>query len=117
MRDILGYQGRKFGVTGAATGMGAAVALRLLTLGADVHALDGKPIEAPVKQSRIGVSGCISQLVRWRDPCQFRAERGSQRANGWGKNVPIYATGPGAWLFHGVQEESCVYWAMTGALG
>jgi NAD(P)-dependent dehydrogenase (short-subunit alcohol dehydrogenase family) len=35
-------------VTGAASGMGAAAARALVELGAEVHALDVKPIEAPV---------------------------------------------------------------------
>lgn len=51
MRDILGYQGKTVVVSGAATGMGAAAARTLVDLGAEVHALDVKPIEAPVKQA------------------------------------------------------------------
>jgi NAD(P)-dependent dehydrogenase (short-subunit alcohol dehydrogenase family) len=51
MRDILGYQGRTVVVSGAATGMGAAAAKALVELGAEVHALDVKAIEAPVKQA------------------------------------------------------------------
>jgi alkaline phosphatase len=34
-----------------------------------------------------------------------------------GEDVPIYATGPGAWLVHGVQEQSYVYYVMAEALG
>jgi NAD(P)-dependent dehydrogenase (short-subunit alcohol dehydrogenase family) len=51
MRDILGYAGRTVVITGAATGMGAAATQVLLDLGAEVHALDVKPIAAPVKQA------------------------------------------------------------------
>jgi NAD(P)-dependent dehydrogenase (short-subunit alcohol dehydrogenase family) len=51
MRDILGYQGKCVVVTGAASGMGGAAARTLVELGAEVHALDVKPIEAPVKQA------------------------------------------------------------------
>jgi NAD(P)-dependent dehydrogenase (short-subunit alcohol dehydrogenase family) len=51
MRDILGYQGKCVVVTGAASGMGAAAARTLVELGAEVHALDVKAIEAPVKQA------------------------------------------------------------------
>jgi NAD(P)-dependent dehydrogenase (short-subunit alcohol dehydrogenase family) len=51
MRDILGYAGKRVVVTGAASGMGAAVARTLVDLGAEVHALDLKPIEARVAQS------------------------------------------------------------------
>jgi alkaline phosphatase len=31
--------------------------------------------------------------------------------------VPVYATGPGAPLFHGVQEQSYLYYAIAEALG
>jgi alkaline phosphatase len=34
-----------------------------------------------------------------------------------GEDVPVYATGPGAALFHGVQEQSYFYHAMVEALG
>lgn len=34
-----------------------------------------------------------------------------------GEDVAIYAGGPGAWLFHGVQEQTYVYWATVEALG
>jgi alkaline phosphatase len=34
-----------------------------------------------------------------------------------GEDVPVYATGPGAELFHGVQEQSYVYHAIVAALG
>ncbi len=34
-----------------------------------------------------------------------------------GADVPVYATGPGAALFHGVQEQSYLYYAMAAALG
>jgi alkaline phosphatase len=34
-----------------------------------------------------------------------------------GEDVPVYARGPGAALFHGVQEQSFVYHAMVAALG
>jgi NAD(P)-dependent dehydrogenase (short-subunit alcohol dehydrogenase family) len=51
MRDILGYAGKTVVITGAATGMGAAATQVLLDLGAEVHALDVKPIAAPVKQA------------------------------------------------------------------
>lgn len=51
MRDILGYAGRTVVVSGAATGMGAAAARTLVELGAEVHALDRKPVEAPVRRA------------------------------------------------------------------
>jgi NAD(P)-dependent dehydrogenase (short-subunit alcohol dehydrogenase family) len=53
MRDILGYQGKTVVVTGAHSGMGAAAARTLVELGAEVHALDVKPIEAAVKQALV----------------------------------------------------------------
>ena len=34
-----------------------------------------------------------------------------------GEDVPVYATGPGADLFHGVQEQHYLYHAMVEALG
>jgi alkaline phosphatase len=34
-----------------------------------------------------------------------------------GEDVPLYAGGPGAQLFHGVQEQSYIYYAMVAALG
>jgi alkaline phosphatase len=34
-----------------------------------------------------------------------------------GSDVPVYATGPGAPLFHGVQEQSYLYYAIAEALG
>jgi alkaline phosphatase len=34
-----------------------------------------------------------------------------------GEDVPVYAGGPGAQLFHGVQEQSYVYHAIVDALG
>ena len=40
-------------MTGAHSGMGAAAARTLVELGAEVHALDVKPIEAPVKQALV----------------------------------------------------------------
>jgi NAD(P)-dependent dehydrogenase (short-subunit alcohol dehydrogenase family) len=51
MRDILGYEGKRCVVVGAATGMGDACARTLVEMGAEVTALDVAPIEAPVKES------------------------------------------------------------------
>jgi NAD(P)-dependent dehydrogenase (short-subunit alcohol dehydrogenase family) len=51
MRDILGYEGKRCVVVGAATGMGDACARTLVEMGAEVTALDIAPIEAPVKES------------------------------------------------------------------
>jgi len=34
-----------------------------------------------------------------------------------GEDVPLYAGGPGAQLFHGVQEQSYIYHAIVAALG
>ena len=42
MRDILGYEGKRVIVTGAASGMGAATAAILVDLGVEVHAIDIK---------------------------------------------------------------------------
>ncbi len=42
MRDVLGYEGKRVIVTGAASGMGAATAAILVDLGVEVHAIDIK---------------------------------------------------------------------------
>jgi NAD(P)-dependent dehydrogenase (short-subunit alcohol dehydrogenase family) len=47
--DVLGYDGKRAVVTGAASGMGAATAQVLVDLGAEVIALDVKPTDVPVK--------------------------------------------------------------------
>src|SRR4051812_20735160 len=45
MKDVLGYEGKRVIVTGAASGMGAATAELLVELGAEVHAVDiNKPV-------------------------------------------------------------------------
>ena len=51
MRDILGYEGTRCVVVGAATGMGDACARTLVEMGAEVIALDIAPIATPVKQA------------------------------------------------------------------
>ena len=51
MRDVLGYEGKKVVITGAATGMGAAAAQLLVDVGAEVHALDIADIKVPVAQA------------------------------------------------------------------
>jgi NAD(P)-dependent dehydrogenase (short-subunit alcohol dehydrogenase family) len=51
MQDVLGYAGKRVVVTGAASGMGEAAARLLVELGAEVHALDVKPVKVGVAQS------------------------------------------------------------------
>jgi NAD(P)-dependent dehydrogenase (short-subunit alcohol dehydrogenase family) len=51
MQDVLGYQGKRAVVTGAASGMGEAAARLLVELGAEVHALDVKPVKVGVAQA------------------------------------------------------------------
>jgi NAD(P)-dependent dehydrogenase (short-subunit alcohol dehydrogenase family) len=51
MQDVLGYAGRHVVVTGAASGMGAATATILTSLGARVTALDVRPTEVPVDRA------------------------------------------------------------------
>jgi len=51
MRDLLGYARKTVVVSGAASGMGAATAQTLVDLGAEVHALDVKPVAAKVAQA------------------------------------------------------------------
>ncbi|HWR70644.1 MAG TPA: SDR family NAD(P)-dependent oxidoreductase, partial [Dehalococcoidia bacterium] len=50
MQDLLGYQKKRVTVTGAASGMGQAVARALVGLGAEVYAFDVKEVTVPVKQ-------------------------------------------------------------------
>jgi NAD(P)-dependent dehydrogenase (short-subunit alcohol dehydrogenase family) len=49
--DVLGYEGKRAVVTGAASGMGAATAGLLIELGAEVIAVDVKPTELAVKET------------------------------------------------------------------
>jgi NAD(P)-dependent dehydrogenase (short-subunit alcohol dehydrogenase family) len=49
--DVLGYEGQRVVVCGAATGMGNATVRLLLDLGAHVTALDVKSIDAPVHEA------------------------------------------------------------------
>ena len=51
MNNILGYQNQNVVVTGAASGMGAACAERLIEAGANVYALDINEISAPVTKA------------------------------------------------------------------
>jgi NAD(P)-dependent dehydrogenase (short-subunit alcohol dehydrogenase family) len=51
MSDVLGYSGKKVVITGAASGMGAAATQLLISLGAEVHALDIGSVAAPVEQA------------------------------------------------------------------
>ncbi|BCO35906.1 3-alpha-hydroxysteroid dehydrogenase [Mycobacterium heckeshornense] len=51
MDDVLGYEGRSVVVTGAASGMGQAVAQILVDLGATVTALDINPTTVPVARA------------------------------------------------------------------
>jgi len=69
MRDALGYAGRKVVVTGAASGMGEAAARLLVELGAEVHALDVKPVKVGVAQAigtnlaeRGSIDAAVTQL-------------------------------------------------------
>jgi NAD(P)-dependent dehydrogenase (short-subunit alcohol dehydrogenase family) len=71
MRDILGYGGKCVVVSGAASGMGEAAARVLVDLGAEVHALDVKPVPAPVKQTvavdlreRASIDEAVSRLPK-----------------------------------------------------
>ena len=49
MDDVLGYEGKRVVVTGAASGMAEQAAIILSDLGAEVIALDIKAVSAPVK--------------------------------------------------------------------
>jgi NAD(P)-dependent dehydrogenase (short-subunit alcohol dehydrogenase family) len=58
VKDVLGYEGKRAVVTGAASGMGAATAALLVDLGASVTAVDVKPTE---------LAGAESVIVDLRD--------------------------------------------------
>ena len=51
MDDVLGYDGKRVVVTGAASGMGEQTAELLVDLGAEVIGLDMKPISVPVARA------------------------------------------------------------------
>ena len=53
MQDVLGYAGSTVVITGAASGMGEAAARLLVDLGAEVHALDVKPVKPGVAQALV----------------------------------------------------------------
>ncbi len=50
MNDYLGYRGKVVVITGAATGMGGAATRILVDGGAEIYAVDIKPVTAPVKK-------------------------------------------------------------------
>lgn len=69
MNDVLGYQGKKVVITGAASGMGAAATKLLVELGAEMYALDISDVSIPVKQAiktdlkdQTSVDAAIAQL-------------------------------------------------------
>jgi NAD(P)-dependent dehydrogenase (short-subunit alcohol dehydrogenase family) len=51
VNDILGYQGKKVVITGAASGMGQAAAQLLVDLGAEVYTLDIAPVTVPIAEA------------------------------------------------------------------
>ena len=51
MKDVLGYDGKRVVVTGAASGIGRSAAQMLVDLGAEVYALDIKAVDTPVEQT------------------------------------------------------------------
>jgi NAD(P)-dependent dehydrogenase (short-subunit alcohol dehydrogenase family) len=63
--DVLGYEGKRVIVTGAASGMGAATARLLVDLGAEVHAID---VQQPDRSGLASFSECDL-----RDPDQIEA--------------------------------------------
>ncbi|HEY8058866.1 MAG TPA: SDR family NAD(P)-dependent oxidoreductase, partial [Acidimicrobiales bacterium] len=66
MDDVLGYEGKKVVVTGAASGMGAATAALLVDLGAEVHTLDIQSTElagATARQADLKAPDSIDAAV------------------------------------------------------
>ncbi len=70
MDDVLGYEGKHVVVTGAASGMGEQVARICHELGANVTALDVKPVSTPVKTSltldlldEASIDGVVAELA------------------------------------------------------
>lgn len=71
MRDVLGYAGATVVVTGAASGMGEAAARLLVDLGAEVHALDVRPVKVGAAQAiatnladRGSIDAAVGQLPK-----------------------------------------------------
>ena len=71
MKDLLGYAGAKVVITGAASGMGEAAARLLVDLGAEVHALDVRPVKVGVAQAvatnlaeRGSIDAALAQLPK-----------------------------------------------------
>jgi NAD(P)-dependent dehydrogenase (short-subunit alcohol dehydrogenase family) len=64
MDDVLGYEGTKVVVTGAASGMGAATAQLLVEVGAEVHALDVQDV---------ALDGAVVGRVDLKDPASIDA--------------------------------------------
>jgi NAD(P)-dependent dehydrogenase (short-subunit alcohol dehydrogenase family) len=69
VKDYFGYQGKQVVITGAASGMGAAATEMLIDLGADVYALDVRPVTLPIKKyiavdllKKDSIDAAISQL-------------------------------------------------------
>ncbi len=69
MKDLLGYEGKRVVITGAASGMGASAAELLVELGAEVHALDIGDVKAAVHRfhrtdmkSRSAIDAALAEL-------------------------------------------------------
>lgn len=54
VEDIIGFKGKTVVITGAASGMAKTATELLLSLGAEVYAVDRNEVELPVKQTIIG---------------------------------------------------------------
>lgn len=63
MLDRAEFAGKAVLVTGAASGLGRAVALKLATLGADLCLVDLNPTGLEVTAKDVGASGCAAELV------------------------------------------------------
>ena len=63
MKDVLGYEGKRVIVSGAASGMGAATTELLVELGAEVHAVDIKKPDITGLASAFNDVGIDAQLL------------------------------------------------------
>ena len=100
----LAADGKPYTTLSYANGRGVA----MLKKGGDTHY--GVPIRAG-REMDLGDIDTSDQGFHQQALVPLEAETHS------GEDVAIYAGGPGAWLFHGVQEQNVIYHVMRAATG